>query len=183
MPYLLHIAMLIMQYLPTFSAAPKATFRLLGKLDLAFASLLQGRQVDTGEPLPSFVSGRGVSGTEKVRLKSIADQTRGVVAKVMNETDVDELDASSDEDDEMGISMSDAIEDVEVSDRDEVGVATVYDRCIVTIDRPHHSLNEHSNTLTSQPEFNLAKLNSTTKHMARCRSTVLCESAPNWATR
>ncbi|KMU87818.1 hypothetical protein CIHG_05587 [Coccidioides immitis H538.4] len=42
-----------------------------------FASLLQGEDVETGQPLPGFETRRNqVSMTEKVRIKSIAESTR-----------------------------------------------------------------------------------------------------------
>ena len=60
-------------------------FHLLGRLDHAFASLLQGRDLDTGESLPGFETGYSVSNTEKVRLKSIVDRTRLCAAEVIGE--------------------------------------------------------------------------------------------------
>src|ERR1700761_184162 len=90
-PYLLTLASLVTQYLPSFPAAPRATFKLLSKLDLAFASLLQGRHVETGEALPGFERGKVVSGTEKVRMKSLVDQTRMTVIHVIGNVGGGEL--------------------------------------------------------------------------------------------
>jgi hypothetical protein len=138
-PYLLTLASMIEQYLPGFSAAPRPTFRLLERFDIAFASLLQGRHVETGDSLPGFETGRRVTGTEKVRMKSIVERTRGVVAEVMSkggdedaesrvedvtdvetgdEMDVDDTEDEEDEDDIGGIEMS---------------VARVYDRTVVEL--------------------------------------------------
>lgn len=72
---------MISEYLPLFPFAPHATIRLLGKLDSAFFSLLQGKDTDSGEPLPGFENGRGISTTDKVRLKGIVDRTRVVVVR------------------------------------------------------------------------------------------------------
>ena len=132
--------MLVRQYLSSFPPAPKATFRLLGKLDLAFVSLLQGRHAETGEPLPGFEGGRGISGTEKVRIKSVVDQTRIVVTEVMEGADIDELDDQDsddlDEDSDMDLDLDEgagrAGRAEEITDR-EMGVARVYDRCIVEL--------------------------------------------------
>ncbi|KAF2743040.1 hypothetical protein M011DRAFT_411356 [Sporormia fimetaria CBS 119925] len=89
-PYLLTIARLIAEFLPLFPASPHATFRVLEKLDIAFSSLIQGKDADTGEPLPGFEEGRTVSTTDKVRLKGIVDRTRLVVAKALGDGVVDE---------------------------------------------------------------------------------------------
>jgi hypothetical protein len=58
-------------------------FRLLEKLDLAFATLLLGRDPETGEELPG-IGRRGVRTTEKIRMKSLVERTRVVVVDVMD---------------------------------------------------------------------------------------------------
>lgn len=83
-PYLLSLALLVTDFLPALPPSPKATFRLIGKLDLAFASLIQGRSLETGELLPGFEGGRGANDTEKVRIKSLVDRTRICVVEVMD---------------------------------------------------------------------------------------------------
>jgi len=137
-PYLLSLASLVKQYLPSFPPVPKATFKLIGKLDIAFASLLQGRHVETGETLPGFSTGKKVSGTEKVRLKSLVDQTRMTVMDVVgNAGDVeeeeeetgDEMDADEDDDDDEAESQV----DVEELGEREMGVARIYDRTVVEL--------------------------------------------------
>ncbi|TID26309.1 hypothetical protein E2P81_ATG00784 [Venturia nashicola] len=135
-PYLLRLASLVAEVLPEFPAAPKATFRVLDKLDLAFASLLQGRHIETGEPLSGFSAGRKVSGTEKVRMKSIVDQTRVIVMDVIvNSGDGEE----EDEDDEtVYMETGDEMEDVQESHGEdygerEMGVARIYDRAVVEL--------------------------------------------------
>jgi Subunit 11 of the general transcription factor TFIIH len=122
--------------LPAFPTAPNSTFRLLNKLDLAFASLLQGSHVETGEPLPGFAGGRAVSGTEKVRIKSLVDQTRICVVNVFGAGDGTEVDndlddpgdvETEDEWDDMG---DDNMTDI---DKQEMGIARVYDRTVVEL--------------------------------------------------
>ncbi|KAI0155380.1 hypothetical protein GGR52DRAFT_566344 [Hypoxylon sp. FL1284] len=87
-PYLLNIAGDFNTYLPAFPPSPRPTFALLKKLDHCFASLIQGRDVKSGEPLPGFekrgYATVGFTRTDMVRCKSIADETRMVVAMVMS---------------------------------------------------------------------------------------------------
>jgi hypothetical protein len=115
---------------------------LLDKLDLAFASLLQGRHVETGEPLPGFEGGRTVSGTEKVRIKSLVDQTRLCVVNVIGsnggteggDSTVDDTDDFETDDDMDMIYEDDNDEDdIEEIDRREMGIARVYDRTVVEL--------------------------------------------------
>ena len=75
-PYLISVGLLVGNVVESMPPMPKSLFRLLEKLDHAFASLLQGRDVDTGDTLPGFSGGRAVSGTEKVRIRSLVERTR-----------------------------------------------------------------------------------------------------------
>ena len=53
------------------------------KLDTAFASLLQGSNIETNQSLPGFESGYGPpSMTEKVRLRGIVERTRVLIVEV-----------------------------------------------------------------------------------------------------
>ncbi|RYP93608.1 hypothetical protein DL770_000240 [Monosporascus sp. CRB-9-2] len=100
-PYLINVAHSLTTYLASFAPAPRPTFALLQKLDHCFASLLVGRDVKTRDQLPGFQRGLGggLSRTDMVRLKSIADETRMLVAVVMSgEADVE--DDSDDDDDD-----------------------------------------------------------------------------------
>jgi hypothetical protein len=94
----LSVALLVSTFVAELPPAPRSMFRLLSKLDVAFASLLQGRNTETGEVLPGFAGfvGRGVSGTEKVRLKSIVDRTRIHVVEALSHgvADVEDEDDS-----------------------------------------------------------------------------------------
>lgn len=136
-PYLLSLASLVTQALPEFPAAPKTTFRILDKLDLAFASLLQGRHFETGETLSGFSSGRKVSGTDKVRMKSIVDQTRVIVMDVIvNSGDAEE--EQEDDDETVYMETGDEMDGVEQEYGEEygereMGVAKIYDRTVVEI--------------------------------------------------
>lgn len=137
-PYLLTLASMIEQYLPSFDAVPRPTFRLLERFDIALASLLQGRHVETGEALPGFQTGRRVTGTEKVRMKSIVERTRGVVSEVMSRggADDDESRVEDVTDLETGDEMD--VDDLGDSDEEhfsgiEMSVARVYDRTVVEL--------------------------------------------------
>lgn len=92
MPYLLNVALAITEYLSSFPPAPRPTFTLLKKLDHCFASLLQGKDIRSGEILPGFEGGmaKGMTRTDMVRLRSLADETRSQVAiKMSGEAEVD----------------------------------------------------------------------------------------------
>jgi len=97
-PYLISLAGLTNTYLPDYPFSPQATFRILKKLDISFASLILGEDVETGVPLSGFESRRQVvSMTEKVRIKSIAEMGRLVIVEVKDRAD-DLYDEGEDED-------------------------------------------------------------------------------------
>lgn len=148
--YLLNIASLLDEYLPSFTFAPRPTFQLLRKMDVAFSSLLRGRDVESGEGLPGFVGGgRKVSQTEKVRIRGVVERTRVRVVEVAGrgagsvdggavESAVEESGAE-----DGGVSFTEeegVVEDVDM-DSDGVGghgrwemeVARVYERTIVEL--------------------------------------------------
>lgn len=82
-PYLLTIALTSCSCLSPFPFSPRPTFNLLHKLDVAFYSLLQGTNAETGETLPGFGGGRGkLSTTEKVRMRGLVERTRVAVIEV-----------------------------------------------------------------------------------------------------
>ncbi|KAI1474422.1 hypothetical protein F4774DRAFT_400625 [Daldinia eschscholtzii] len=85
-PYLLNVALAFNTYLPSFPPSPGPTFALLKKLDHCFASLLIGRDIKSGDPLPGFQgNGRGLTRTDMVRCKSLVDETRMIVAMIMSD--------------------------------------------------------------------------------------------------
>ncbi|KAI1118514.1 hypothetical protein F5Y14DRAFT_216924 [Nemania sp. NC0429] len=101
-PYLLNVALAFNTYLPSFPPASRPTFSFLRKLDHCFASLLVGYDVKTGHPLPGFSSTvdnsptSRFSRTDMVRCKSLADETRLLVAMVMS-GEIDVVDYAEDE--------------------------------------------------------------------------------------
>ncbi|KAI0554617.1 hypothetical protein F4679DRAFT_305134 [Xylaria curta] len=101
-PYLLNVALAFNTYLPSFPPVPRPTFALLRKIDHCFASLLVGYDVKTKVPLPGFTSTvdsstkSRFSRTDMVRCKSLADETRMLVAMVMS-GEVDVVDHAEDE--------------------------------------------------------------------------------------
>jgi hypothetical protein len=124
-PYLLNIAGNLTEWLTHFYPSPKATFSLLDKLDHCFASLLLGRDIETRESLPGFDdgSGFGMSATDKVRCKSIVEQTRLLVLDVMsNEPQVEELDEDEETDYDMSMGTESESEGPALSTKGGYGV-------------------------------------------------------------
>ena len=118
--------MLLNSFLPSYPFAPRATFRILRKLDVIFASLLTGVDVegDSRTPLAGFEGRRDVvSMTEKVRIKSIAETARVVVFESRDNSQGGE---DEDEDDEEG----DSQEEEEPVGEWEMEAARVYERTI-----------------------------------------------------
>ncbi|KAF2246696.1 hypothetical protein BU26DRAFT_521136, partial [Trematosphaeria pertusa] len=136
-PYLLGIAAMITDFLPVFGPAPRSTFRLLDKLDAAFSSLLQGRDADTGEPLPGFAHGRTISTTNKVRLKGLVERMRLMVVRKLGgdgledaeEMEIDDGDLADDE--EQGMVHFEGFEHNEEDDEwEERHIARVFERTL-----------------------------------------------------
>lgn len=101
-PYLLRVALAVREYASDFAPAPQPTFALLRKLDHCFASLLAGRDARSGAPLPGFGGGgpaRGMTRTDMVRCKSLAKETRSLIALLMSgEADVENYEEDDGED-------------------------------------------------------------------------------------
>ena len=111
---------------------------------MAFYSLLQGANAETGEILPGFEGGRGkLSTTEKVRMKGLVERTRvaavevagkegsvtdnGDASRSQTETEYD-FTTDNDEDDVMeGMQLGGT------HGRWEMEVARVYERTIVEL--------------------------------------------------
>jgi len=122
--------------IPSFPASPRHLFRLIGKLDHAFASLLQGRDTETGDLLPGFDRGRKVNTTEKVRIKSLIERTRVAVTNVMANGDIEEddgTDTAATEDEEGDLILDEIEDDVPQMTDWSMQVAKVYDITLVTL--------------------------------------------------
>lgn len=137
-PYLISLALLLGNIVQAMPPTPKALFCLIEKLDHGFAGLLQGRDVDSGERLPGFVGERGVSGTEKVRIRSLVERTRINVVEAFKkgefeyedpdeEGNGDKMDTDTDVEGALVIEGGD--ED-EADDSIDMSIARVYDRTI-----------------------------------------------------
>lgn len=101
-PYFLNIAHELTSWIDSFPPSPAVMLNTLHRLDHCLASLIAGRDVQTGEDLPGFVvlpggTGKrlgGMSRTDMVRCKSIVEQTRLLVVDVMSrnpEADGDDM--------------------------------------------------------------------------------------------
>ncbi|MCJ1353046.1 MAG: hypothetical protein MMC33_003030 [Icmadophila ericetorum] len=141
-PYLLTIALAVTNYMPAFNFAPRETFSLLGKMDVALSSLLQGRNAETGNALPGFEGGRGrMSVTDKVRMRGIVSDTRLAVVNVAGKG-MDSVRGESrietETEDEEDFNMESNAEINYEEDRSgpgswEMEVARVYERTIVEL--------------------------------------------------
>lgn len=142
-PYLINIALLVQSVVQGMPPSPRTLFRLLGKLDFAFASLLQGRDVESGERLPGF-EGRGVSGTEKVRIRSLVERTRLDVLEAFKRGDFEdepfeEEEEVLDTDTDMALEGELVLEGDHHEQRTEedesfdMQIARVYDRTVVEL--------------------------------------------------
>lgn len=132
-PYLLTLALLTVNYIPGFPAVPRTMFRLLDKLDSAFASLIQGKDVETGEVLPGFLNRKGMSGTEKVRIKSLVERTRVTVVEVMSKGEYDagmDEDAQTEDDEN---NDDDDMLDYDAGTDFDMEIARVYDKTLVEL--------------------------------------------------
>ena len=141
-PYLLTVALNITTYLHSFPFSPRRTFTLLQKLDIAFSSLLQGRNAETGDALSGCEGGRGkLSTTEKVRLRGLVSRTRVAMVDVAGKGANGMSDANATTDTEEGrVTEADTImfdEDDDTDDngfrRWEMDVARVYEKTIIEL--------------------------------------------------
>ncbi|KAL8724473.1 MAG: hypothetical protein Q9181_006809 [Wetmoreana brouardii] len=140
--FLLTIALTVSTSLPSFPFAPRPTFKLLHKLDLAFASLLKGVNAETGEPLPGTENGRSrLSTTEKVRMRGIVERTRVAVVEIAGKdgslADVkNAVQSQTDTEDDFNMTEDDDmfnLEDESSHRRWEMDIARVYERTIVEL--------------------------------------------------
>lgn len=132
-PYLLNIAGSVVEYLQSFPPSPIATFKLLRKLDHTFASLLQGVDSESGEALPGFEGGKGMSRTDMVRCKSLVETTRVVVVEVMNRGGEVESELPEESGMETDVNMSAGESAYGLDDEHDMDVARVYEGTIVQL--------------------------------------------------
>ncbi|KAF4810406.1 hypothetical protein CGCSCA5_v010698 [Colletotrichum siamense] len=134
-PFLLNIAGDFTQWIVAFPPSPRATFSVLTKLDHCFASLLTGRDIDTGDSLPGFENGlrAGMTTTDMVRCRSSVEHTRLVIVEVLGrEPDNDgeeeeDFDTEAESDDRARLVWD------EDDDRLYMDVARVYEHTIVQL--------------------------------------------------
>lgn len=81
LPYFISITVRAISCIPMFPPLPRTTLSFLSKLDTALAALLSGSDPDTHEPLPGFKNNRGISTTDKVRVKGIVERARSTTTK------------------------------------------------------------------------------------------------------
>lgn len=147
-PYLISLALLLSTIIAGMPANPKQLFGVLAKMDHAFVSLLQGKDVDSGERLPGFENRRGVSGTEKVRIRSLIERTRRSVMESLKSGELDETYESNEEDNDdenMDLDDEGGLEGELILEGDgpyapgeeeeswEMQIARVYDRTMVEL--------------------------------------------------
>lgn len=143
-PFLLKLASDFTQYVRSFPPAPKTTFDLLRKLDHCFSSLLSGKDIDTGEPLPGFENGlrAGMTTTDMVRCRSLVEQTRVLMVEVMSSGAEEEDDDDEDTEMETGTETETEAEsgygstarwDIDEDDRLHLDAARIYERTIVQL--------------------------------------------------
>lgn len=144
-PYLISLALLLTTIVAGMPANPKQLFRVLAKLDHAFASLLQEKDVESGERLPGFENRRGVSGTEKVRIRSLVERTRRSVIESLKSGEMEEMSEEEDSEDKMDTDDGDDLEGGLILEGDgpyapdqeeeswEMQIARVYDRTMVEL--------------------------------------------------
>lgn len=142
LPYLISITVAAINCITMFSPLPRTTLNFFVKLDTAFAALLSGTDPDTGETLPGFKNDRGISTTDKVRVKGIVERARATIVKHLVGEEGEEapqVDRKADragnaEDDLVhfeGFDNSDDSEDEgEAYKRDERDVAYVFEKTI-----------------------------------------------------
>ncbi|KAK4503547.1 hypothetical protein PRZ48_004462 [Zasmidium cellare] len=137
-PYLISIGLLLGNVIQGMPARPKGLFKLLGKLDAAFAGLMLGRDVETGAEVPG---GGRVSGTEKVRIRGLVERTRvGVVEafkrgefEFEEEGDGDKMDTETETDGEGGLVLEGDDHEEEGEESLDMQIARVYDRTMVEL--------------------------------------------------
>jgi hypothetical protein len=122
------------KYVVSFPAAPRATFSVLRKLDHCFASLLDGADAETKEPLPGFENGlrAGMTTTDMVRCRSSVEQTRVLMIEVLSSAEEVEDESETEEDTDTATETDLAVW-TEDDDRLHMDVARIYEKTIVKL--------------------------------------------------
>ncbi|TKA33366.1 hypothetical protein B0A50_00919 [Salinomyces thailandicus] len=130
-PYLINLAVVAGNVVTAMPPNPRSLFRVLGKLDHAFASLIQGRDIETGEALPGFEGRRAVSATEKVRIRSLVERTRVATMAAYKrgefESEVEEVEDEADDEGGLVLENEDPNAVEEGEDSYDMQLARVYD--------------------------------------------------------
>ena len=124
-PYLLTLAGLFCSYMPAFPFST-SMFRLVKRLDEGFAYLLRSSQDHFASSNRSTYQ---VSMTDKVRIKSLAEETRVVAVEVASDNAV-ELDESESEEDAYASIAVDAQEHEQETDYVSMSLSKIYRRTI-----------------------------------------------------
>ena len=161
-PYLIGLAMLVTTIVPAMPPTPKNLFRLLATLDHAFASLIQGSDIETGERLPGFEGRKGVNGTEKVRIRSLVERTRVAVVEAFKKGEFDFEEPEEEDSEQMEIDdvddgalvlEGDDFDDGEEDDSWDMQLARVYDHTMVelgdSLEEPSIGIITERRTLTA----------------------------------
>jgi Subunit 11 of the general transcription factor TFIIH len=126
-PYLLTLAGLFCSYMPAFPFST-SMFKLVKRLDEGFAYLLTSSQ---DEFASSNRSTYQVSTTDKVRIKSLVEETRVVAVEVSSEGgNAVELEESESEEDIYASSAVDAQEHEQETDHVSMSLSKIYKRTI-----------------------------------------------------
>ena len=145
LPYLIGILVSTVNCLPMFPPLPRTTLDFLAKLDTAFANLLNGHDSETGELLSGFSDNRGISTTDKVRVKGVVERARSTVTRHLvgeEGEDAPEINRKADKPDkeDEGFVKFEGFENDDDSDdesaahkRDEQGVAHVFEKTIMEL--------------------------------------------------
>lgn len=138
----MNIALAVTTYISAFPPAPVPTFSLLRKLDHAFASLLKGEDIVTGEALPGFENQKQVmSRTDMVRCKSLVEATRVQIVNIMSKDSgyqssriqTDTEDEAGMETESTSVDMHSTFDDDDDNDNYDMEVAKVYEATIVQL--------------------------------------------------
>jgi hypothetical protein len=144
LPYLISITVAAINSVPMFPPLPRTTLNFFSKLDTTFAALLRGTDPDTGEPLPGFKNNRGISTTDKVRVKGVVERARSTVTKHLvgeEGEDAPKVNRKADNvDNEDGLikfegfdNSDDSDDEEEAYKRDERDVAHVFEKTVMEL--------------------------------------------------